>query len=160
MIKTDKNLLDSYKYYKEKTLNPVDYKTYKYICFKFFDFIVNETIKGKAITLPERMGTVEIVGTKREKMFDEKGKCILPPDWVRTKALWERDAESKANKTIVRHTNEHTGGISYRFNWKKYDVPIRNKNFISFRLTRKNKRKISSAITKDEKEYKVIKTVK
>ena len=140
MIKTDKNLKSSYKLYEQENKNPVDYKTYKDINLKFYDFVFDLLLEGEEVVLPCKMGIFRIVGTKREKFFDDNGQSILPPDWVKTKKLWERDPEAKAKKQLVRHINEDTGGISYRLAWVKYQVPLRNKSLVSFRLTRKKKR--------------------
>lgn len=159
MIKTDKNLRETYKHYKKSVSNPVDYSVYRKINLYFYNIIITSVVKGETVSLPCSMGTMSVVGTKREKYFDEKGQCILPPDWVKTKALWNRDKEAKKDKRLVRHTNEDTGGVSYRLSWNKYNVPLRNKNFVSFRLTRKHKRNLSEIIKKG-KEYKIVKYIK
>lgn len=158
MIKTDKSLPSTYKPYSVKAKNPVDYQKYKEVNIAYYNLIIKKVLEGWEVTLPKAMGTVCIVGTKREKYFDDKGNSLLPPDWVKTKALWDRDEEAKRKKTLVRHLNEETGGVSYRFKWRKFSVPLRNKNFVSFRLTRNNKRIIHKEIKKG-KEFRIIKII-
>lgn len=159
MIATDKNISDTFEYYQENTMFSVDYIEYKRILFLYFKFIVSAIIEGFSVSLPAKLGSFRITGTKREKYFNKEGLSILPPDWGRTKKLWARDPEAKENKVILRHTNELTGGVSYSLKWIKFNVPIRNKNFISFKLTRANKRLISKHI-KEGKEYEVTNIIK
>lgn len=160
MIKTDKNLSSTYKEtYLKKTSKPVKYSLYKKVNLMFYDLLLQKVFEGEEVILPCSMGTIKIVGTKREKFFDEKGRSLLPPDWVKTKKLWEKNKEAKEKRILLRHTNEDTGGVSYRISWRKYNVPLVNKTFISFRLTRKHKRVLSSLI-KEGKEYIIVKHIK
>jgi len=154
VIKTDVNIAETY----ESCTANVSLKLYNDLNKAFNQFIVNRVIEGERITLPAKLGSVYIGGTKRKKLFNEDGVPLLPPDWGATKKLWAKNPEAKKKKTILRHTNEHTGGVSYRFIWSKKDVPIPNKVFMSFRLTNANKKKVSKAIKKG-KEYIINKIV-
>jgi len=160
MIATDKNISDTFKFYEEEYENTVNYKDYKYILFKYLKFLINKIIKGNFVSLPARLGILRITGVKRLKFYNEKGESLLPPDWKRTKELWNKDEEAKKNKTIIRHLNEETGGVSYRLKWIKRNVPIRNKNFLHFRLTRANKRAIAKTVKEDGQEYIITKVLK
>jgi hypothetical protein len=158
MIKTDKNTTSSYPRYKEKVEEPLSVKDYLSLIELYNSFIVDLFIEGEKVSLPCRMGVMYIGGTIRKKSFDEEGRPLLPPDWVKTKALRERSEKARKERTIVRHTNDETGGVSYKLIWSKNRSPVKNKNFISFRLTRSNKRKISEAILSG-KEYIITKTI-
>lgn len=156
MIKSDVTLNDTYF---DCPVN-IDKKLYVELNKAFNDFIIEKVVEGFTVTLPRRLGYFYIGGTKRDKFFDDDGNSLLPPDWGKTKKLWERSPEAKEKGTIIRHTNEETGGVSYRLIWSKRSVPFRNKVFMSFRLTKDNKKKIHKAITVDKKEYRITKIVK
>ena len=144
-----KNLRSSYKKYLETTENPVDIKTYLLINADYNKFLINEALQGNEITLPSRMGTIYIVGRKPTIRFDEDGKIVgLAPDWVETKKLWDRDPEAKAKKQRVFHTNSHSDGYRFKWNWSKNNVLVENKTLYSLRLTRDNKRIVNSLIEK------------
>lgn len=152
MQKTDKNIRYSYRIYKKKVQNPVDLKTYITLCNNYNKFLMSKVFEGFEVTLPSRLGTFQIIGNKKKIRFDENGKPMLPPDWVKTKALWEKCEECKKEKKIVYHTNDHTNGVVYKLHWSKKRVLIKNKSLFSFRLTRDNKRNIHRMII-EGKEY-------
>lgn len=148
-----KNIRDSYKLYKKESPNGVDVKTYVGLCNEFNKFLVEKTLDGMEVTLPCRIGYLHITGRKQEIKFDENGDVKgLAPDWVRTKKLWDSNPEAKERKQLLFHTNEHTGGVRYKFFWSKNRIFLQNKALYSFRLARANKRAILKKI-KEGKEY-------
>lgn len=153
MVKTDRNIRDSYKHYKKSVENPIDIKTYISIANNFNNFLMDKVLDGLEVVLPARLGVMSIVGTKQKIKFDNNGNPILPPDWVKTKKLWEDNPEAKANKTLVYQTNDHTNGIRYKLLWSKKRVLVENKNLYSFRLTRTHKREINHKVVNEGKEY-------
>lgn len=153
MVKTDKNIRTSFGYYKKQTENPVDIKDYIAIVNNFNKFLMDKVLAGFEVVLPARLGVMSIIGTKQEIRFDANGEPILPPDWVKTKELWEKNPEAKEKKTRMFHTNDHTNGIRYKLLWSKRRVLVENKTLYSFRLTRTNKRAISTMVTVEGKEY-------
>jgi|VirMetMinimDraft_7_1064189.scaffolds.fasta_scaffold27790_3 hypothetical protein len=151
-----KNLRDSYKLYKESVENPTDIKTYLLLAADYNKFLIDKVLEGKSITLPSRMGTLEIVGRKTKIRFDEDGKIIgLAPDWVKTKELWDKNPQAKKEKKRVFHLNEDTGGYRFKFLWSKKNVLVENKTLYSLRLTRTNKRAVHENI-KNGVQYKTI----
>ena len=104
------------------------------------------------MTLPARLGTLFIQGVKKSLKFNRDGIPLLPPNWAATKRLWENNPEAKATKKIVYCLNEDTDGIVYKLHWSKNRVPIENKIYYNFILTRNNKRAIHQQI-KEGKEY-------
>lgn len=141
------NIRESYKYYKRVTDNPRDIKDYINLCNMFNQFLMDKTLAGEEITLPARLGTLSILGKKQKVRFDENNQVVgLPPNWRKTKELWERNPEAKAEKRLVYCTNEHTGNTRYRFVWSKKNVLVTNKTLYSLRITRTNKRVLHKKI--------------
>ena len=152
MKKTDFNIRDSYKLYKDKENPVLDIKDYISICNNYNKFLMNKVFEGFEVTIPSRLGTLQILGTKQKIEFRENGEPKLPPDWKKTKELWDRCPECKEKGQRVFHTNDHTGGVRYRLAWSKKRVLTKNKSFYSFRLTRTNKREIYTKVL-NGKEY-------
>jgi len=115
-------------------------------------FLMEKVLQGEEVTLPARMGTLFIQGTKRKLAFNKDGIPLLPPDWKKTKELWDRNPEAKQTKKLVYCLNEETNGVVYKIKWSKNRVPIQNKLYYSLRLTRKNKRTTHKEI-KQGKEF-------
>jgi hypothetical protein len=152
MLKTDRNIRSSYKRYKGNSENPVDIKRYITIANNFNKYLTDQILEGFEVVLPARLGVLSIQGTKQIVRFDSEGKPILPPDWVRTKILWNKCEECKERKQLVYQTNDHTNGIRYKYFWSKKRVLVENKILYSLRMTRDNKRAVNSNIN-NGKEY-------
>lgn len=142
-----KNLRESYKLYKESVENPVDIKTYLILTADYNKFLIDKVLEGKEVTLPSRMGTLEIVGKEQKIKFDDEGNMTgLAPDWVKTKELWDSNSDAKEKKKLVYHTNTHTDNVRYKYLWSKKNVLVENKTLYSLRLTRTNKRAVHNKI--------------
>ena len=152
MIKTEVNTRSSYKLYLSLTKFPQDVKVYILIANAYMKFLIDKVIDGDEITLPARLGSLSIIGNKRKLKFTEEGKPILPPNWAKTKKLWESNPKAKEEKKVVYCTNEETNGVVYKYLWSKNRVPIENKTLYALRMTRDNKRAVNKAI-KANKEY-------
>lgn len=140
------NLRDSYKKYLQTTDNPVDIKTYLMLSSLYNKFLIGKCLQGNEVTLPSRMGTLSIVGRKPRTRFEE-GKIVgLAPDWVKTKELWDSNPAAKERKQLMYHTNAHTDGVKYKWNWSKMNVLVENKTLYALRLTRENKRAVHKLI--------------
>lgn len=148
-----KNLNDSYPKYLETTEDPVSMKEYLSVNYDYFKFLVRKVSEGNEVTLPSRMGYLRINGRKSKVRIDkdENGNDVikgLPPDWVKTKALWDRDPEAKRLRKRVFHLNTHTDGVVYKWVWSKRNVLVENKILYSLQLSRANKRLINKLINK------------
>lgn len=153
MSKDYYNTRDTYKVYKKKSSNPIEVNEYCRILNSFFKFYMSKLFELGEIVIPERLGKLQIYGKKVKVKFDEEGNLRgLAPDWKSTKELWERDEEAKENKQIVYHFNEDTGGVRYKVYWNKTRVLFSNKTLFRLKLSRANKRYLSSII-KEGKEY-------
>lgn len=152
MIKTESNTRDSYKLYKTLTKKPQDIKIYILIANAYMKFIIQHIVEGYEVSLPARLGNLSIIGSKKKIKFDEKGLPLLPPNWARTKKLWENNPQARLERRLVYCTNEESNGVIYKYLWSKNRVPIENKTLYALRMTRLNKRTVSDAI-KSGKEY-------
>lgn len=148
-----KNIRTSYKQYKQDCKDTVDIKTYITIATLYIKFILSKVFEGFEVTIPAKLGTLKIIGTKQEIKFDEDGNIKgLSPNWRQTKELWEKNPEAKERKQIIFNTNEHSDGVRYKFLWSKRRVLITNKTIYSLRMTRDNKREVFRQVTQG-KEY-------
>jgi len=157
MVKTEKTIRTSFPFYKEKVDNPKDSKTYIAVANGYMKFIMEQVTEGHEVVLPARLGSLEIRGRRGTiRVNADTGLRCLPPDWVRTRALWNINAEAKAARKIVYCLNEESSGLIYKVHWSKRNILIENKRLYSLRIARTPKRAISQAI-KSGKEYVIVK---
>lgn len=152
MQKTDLNIRSSYKRYSKEVETPVEIVDFILIANGYMKFLMQKVREGEEVTMPARVGTLFIQGTKKNLRFNKDGIPVLPPNWGETKKLWDRNPDAKATKKIVYCLNEETNGVVYKVNWSKNRVPIENKIYYNLILTRDNKRAIHNKI-KQGKEY-------
>lgn len=152
MQKTDVNIRSSYKTYKKAVDNPVEEKQYLKIASGYIKFLIQKILEGEEVTLPAKLGTLFIQGVKKNLKFNKDGIPLLPPNWAATKKLWDSNPDAKATRKIVYCLNENTDGVVYKLHWSKNRVPIENKLYYNFILTRANKRAIHQQIV-EGKEY-------
>lgn len=157
MHRYETGLRDSYKeQYLKLSNKPVELKEYLEITKEYNKMLIDELQDKGLVHLPERLGTLSIVGTKA-KMTVEDGKIKgLAPDWKATKELWESDKECRDNKQLVYHFNEETNGIRYRYLWSTKNVALINRTIYNLIMTKGNKRDLAKLI-KSGKEYLIIK---
>lgn len=146
------NSRDSYIVYKNLSDNPINISQYVQIVNQFMKFLINRLFEKGQVSLPEKLGNLQIVGKKVKVKIEDGQIKGLAPDWVKTKELWEKDAEAKKNKQLVYHFNEQTNGVRYRFFWSKNRVLVSNKTLFNIKMTRTNKRTLSQLV-KNGKEY-------
>ena len=145
-------LLDSYNVYKKLDISKkVKKDLYLMIVKDFMWFLRLQLVKTGSIILPQKCGTISIIG-KPTKVRFENGQIKNRVDWGETRKLWNRDEQAKLNKQLVFHFNEHSNGIYYEIVWSKNKVPLRNKNNYIFKACRALSRQVSAAIT-NQTEY-------
>ncbi len=143
MSKDLRNIIKSFKLYKETSKKPVKEKVYKDITTDYHRYILEKVIHGEKIGLPNRCGHLSIKGRKQTAKIDEKGNITgLPPHYTKTKELWERNPEAKKAKQLVYCTNEHSNQIVYSFVWQKKDITAKYKEMYNLRVSRIYKRKL------------------
>ena len=81
------------------------------------------------------------------------GKLInsIPINWKATNELWEKDAEAKEKKILIRFTNYHTFGYVFRIIFKKFNSRLKNKSLYKFKNNRKLQRELNKRIMDDTK---------
>lgn len=148
------SVTDSYhKYYKKKSKNPVDISNYRRVVNSFHQLVMKHVIEnGDLVYLPLRMGTLAVKGIACKPKLEGDKIVGLPIRWSKTLALWNSCPEAKERGQVVYCTNEHTGGVRYKFLWNTYKVFARFKNLYQFRASRANKRAVYRAVL-DGKEY-------
>lgn len=146
------NSRDSYIVYKNLSDNPINISQYVQIVNQFMKFLINRLFEKGQVSLPEKLGNLQIVGKKVKVKIEDGQIKGLAPDWVKTKELWEKDTEAKKNKQLVYHFNEQTNGVRYRFFWSKNRILVSNKTLFNIKMTRTNKRTLSQLV-KNGKEY-------
>lgn len=101
-------------------------------------------LQNFAVTLPYRLGAIEIVKMPRGVKLMEDGsvKTNRAVDWESTMQLWFEDEEAKENKTLVRFEDSSLYKVVYR----KKDAIYNNKAFYEFRLNNEGKRAIKNII--------------
>lgn len=147
------NLRDSYKLYKREEQNPIDVKTYLLIVNGFMKFLIGKLLSKGQINIPERLGTLQIIGKKVKVRMEDGEIKGLAPDWANTKKLWEEDSNARQSKKLVYHFNENTNGVRYRFFWSKGRVLVSNKTLYTLKMTRTNKRALSKLVNKGKEFY-------
>lgn len=152
MIKTDKNLRDSYKTYANVSDNPVDIRDYLLLVGNYNKFLIDNVLDGYEVVLPMKVGIISIIGAVPKITFDDDGNPNLPVNWPATWQLWKKKPESKEQKKKIYHTNDHTDGVRYKYFWSKKKMFVVNKNLYSLRLTRENKRAVPMMVAQG-KEY-------
>ena len=150
------NTRDSYVVYKNMSANPINISQYVQITNHFMKFLITKLFTTGEINIPERLGKLSIFGKKVNVRIEDGEIKGLAPDWVKTKQLWDSDAEAKENKQLVYHFNEETNGIRYKFSWSKNRVLVSNKTLYNLRMTRSNKRELSKLV-REGKEYLIVK---
>jgi hypothetical protein len=96
---------------------------------KINDYLADEIISGRDVTLPCRMGRIEV--RKHEayvKYEDNKLKTNLPIDWDKTLKLWYEDKESYKNKTLIKMEEKEMFKIFYN----RISANYNNKSYYDF----------------------------
>lgn len=135
--------VDFWNNYNQTAKEKISRKDYSKVLEEFFTFVVDELLDSKEVVLPERLGSLLIVGRKAKPKIDEDGNIKgLPPDW------------NKSKKTGIQLVclNEHTLGLVYKFKWSKKHVFGAFKIAYTLVMSRTNKRKLAQKI-KEGKEY-------
>lgn len=107
------------------------------------NYLAEELANGNDITLPQRMGRLEIrKHDAKIKLENGKVKTNLPIDWDATLKLWYEDKESFNNKTLIRMEEKEIFKVYYN----KAKADYTNKSFIQFDVNREIKKKLKHNI--------------
>ena len=111
------------------------------------DILRKLLIHGEEITLPEKMGKLEL--RKRQTIVDFRdGKLFtnLPVDWDSTLKLWYEDEQSYNDRTLVRQESKEV----YKVYYNKYRADYPNKTFYQFHINREIKKGLKQKIKDNE----------
>lgn len=151
---SDYSMPDYYKYFCDKYDIDIPRKKYNKIITEFNlairNLIINESMD---YLIPHLLFEITIRKVKRKPKI-VNGKLInnIPIDWKRTNELWEKDAEAKEKKLLVRYNNSHTSGYIYSIYMKKFKGKIKNKIYYKFLPNRQFKRDLSKRILDPDKD--------
>lgn len=146
-VKNSYGVYDGYKYYRKNKPKESKYVLTESQYFSVIRMINNmlaeALLQGEDVTLPCRMGRIELRKSKTSITFDgNKVKAVLPIDWDKTLKLWYEDEEAYKNKTLVKIEEKEIYKIYYNRNLAEYT----NKSFYQFNFNRDLKRKLKVSI--------------
>ncbi len=152
-IKAHYIMKDYYSYYKKNYVDPVEKPIYTKVVSDInklvIEGILNDNLEYK---FPVLGFTLNVRKSKRTPTIkDGKVHNNRPPDWVATKALWERNPEAKKKKTLIRFINKATFNYVFRIIINKTGVNFKNKSKYKFRSARPFKRALAARIKDEDK---------
>lgn len=107
------------------------------------NLLAEELGKGSAITLPSRMGSLEVrMFHPTARFAGGKLRVTYPVDWDKTLKLWYADEEARAEKTLVRMEEDTV----YMVKYNKHNANYENQSFYSFTLNHKIKQRLKENI--------------
>lgn len=142
----------TYNKYRETAHKPVLKDAYIEVCNDFMSFLSTKLLDVGEITLPDRLGKLKIVGNKVKVRFVNNKIKGLSVDWQSTNSLWREDPKSREEKKLIYFFNEESNNISYRVEWKRNKIPLKQKTLYTFVFTRYNKRELAKRVKKNQ-EY-------
>lgn len=106
--------------------------------------LAEDILKCRIITLPERMGQLEIRKYDTSIRIGSNGEIVtnLPINWQQTLKLWYEDEESKRKKTLIRSEVREVFKLFYNKNIANYN----NKGFYEFKFNKGLKHTLSCYI--------------
>ena len=119
-----------------------------YLIIRTVNKLLSERLlKGKMITFPYKMGSIELRKVKRGVRINN-GKLVIsyPIDWNSTLRLWYKDNEAKKQKVLIRYENN----IIYKVVYDRSKAYYSNKGFIKFSLHGKLKKMLKEGICSGE----------
>lgn len=144
-----------YHYYKFYRKNKPKEKQYVLTESQYFAIIrkVNTAlaelfVRGKEVSFPMRMGTIELRKTIKAPRIGPDGKVVYNTmiDWDSTIKLWYEDPESYKNKVLVKQESKEIFKTFYNKSKATFD----NKSMYLFQLNKELKRELSKNIKRGQ----------
>lgn len=127
---------------KENLLDKVPEKDFYLVVRAMNKALANELLNGNEVTLPQRMGKLEIRKWETYvKFVDGKLHTNRGIDWYRTLKLWNEDEEAKNNKTLLKVEDKENFTVFYNRLIANYN----NKTIFSFKPNRDLKNAVNKA---------------
>lgn len=126
---------------------PVTEKEFGAIIRAVNEELVNNLFEGHDITLPHRMGRIEL-RKYYPKIEYKDGKLVtnLPVNWQQTLKYWHEDAEAHRNKILIRQEVKEV----FRIIYVKKSANYNNKSFYQFIPHRDVKIELSKRIKENK----------
>lgn len=146
--KSDTKIEDIYKYYLKNRINnntEIKQTLFTSVLTDYNDHKTNQTVyRNLPFQLPY-LGRLEIIKYKPKARFINNKVFGYPVNFKKTKELWEKDSNAKAEKRVVLHLNEESDKYLMFWKWVK-SVHLVNQTVYRFVPLRKIKQKIPTAL--------------
>lgn len=163
-VQIDFGAPDIYKYYCEKTGNPLklSQKQFTKITKNFFEVTTDKMmLENFEMVFPKRLGNLRIVKEKYKVKLTPEGdldKRKLKVDYAATKKMWREEYPDKTmeeiftipQKPVIYHQNKHTNGYICKWYWDKRTCMVRNATYYKFSSARAVKRKLAKLLKNTE----------
>lgn len=137
--------MDYYRYYRKHRPKESKYiltdSQYYAIIRSVNQKLADKIAYGQSVTLPRRMGEIEVLKNNGNLKLSSDGKVIkkMRIDWDKTLQLWYEDPEARQNKQCVRFESLYNYKISYRRTNTRY----KNAWYMTFQPNRLLKKRVS-----------------
>lgn len=139
---------DAYKYIRKNRWfdigRPLTEHEFYSIVKQMNNYLAENLLHGKEITLPCKMGTIEL--RKREPKISIKDGVVntssFPVDWDRTLKLWYEDEEAYKERILVKAEEKEV----FKVFFNKKGATFNNKSFYEFEVNRDLKRRLKQRI--------------
>lgn len=138
---------DAYKYIRKNKWfdigRPLKEHEFYTIIRSINNYLAEEFLKGNDITLPHRLGKIEL--RKYDANISIRNgvtKTNLPIDWDKTLKLWSEDEEAYKERTLVKMEEKEIFKVFYN----KRTANFSNKSFYTFEVNRDLKRRLKQKI--------------
>ena len=118
----EKITLNDYAESNELGVSPEEYRDAVY---KVFEKMREKLVEGNKVVLPNKMGSLKIMGQVKEIKQNKYGGYPLPIDWPATRKMMAESPE--AAKELVYMLNEHTDNVVYGVRWITNGLLLKNK---------------------------------
>lgn len=151
---TDYGIKDYYKFYKEKSKDPVDLKKFHRVISEFNKRIVEAIINDGLEYTPVASQLCFCIRkmTKKIEIINNKLVNKNPIDWKTTLDLWKENPEAKEKKLLIKHLNNHTSKYIFRIKIIKCGYSYSNKKYYRFRPCRGFQRALAKRIFDPNKD--------
>lgn len=145
---------DYYNFFKKKSKHDIPKDKFRKILKEFNEAMIKEIVlENYEFKLPYRLGTLGLRKFKPKLQLDKDNKLINhnPPDFKKTRELWEKDPIAREKKILVRHLNKHTNGYIFEIRYFTKNALFKNKTSYKFTPVRK----VNQFINKATRNYNI-----
>lgn len=152
--KTDYGITDYRKFYNKKYEKNISAKEFSKIITEFNKALIDLIIEESVVYQLPYIGMEVMI--KKMKITPKiiNGKLVnnRPVDWKKTNKLWKENLEAKEKKLLIRHSNTHTSGYTFRIYLKKFKCNLKNRKLYQLKANRYFKNKLRDRINNKNKD--------